>query len=89
MQRNKALYSVQRQMEILGAQSQKLKVKAEQIGRSAKRFIEVHSIKEVNENRIDYAKKWIAMVQSFIKNYEENDSNNIRKYMSYRVKRKV
>ena len=85
---NDICYSPNKQKEMLQDQSIVIKEKACKLEGNAVSYTKQHPLKEVNFNNIQYAKDQIINIQTFIKNFESHEIEDIRKYIRRGAKRK-
>ena len=79
-QRNDIFYSKEIQREYLIKWYEKSKWYAEELGREAKKYSLLHKL-DIKKATNELIKEYITSIQYFIKNQENFEINDIRKYL--------
>ena len=88
LHQNEVFHIPEKQLELLQSQSKVIKKKAYKVGGNTVCYVRQHALKEINRNKLQYAKDWVINVQSFIKNFEIHKVEDITKYIRRGIKRK-
>ena len=82
MDRNKKYYEPHEQLKTLKESALKIKAKAKKLGGYAKKFYNIHKLKE-HSSYIEYLKNWVWTLRNIINKQKEiKDSIDIRKYFT-------